>query len=96
MLGAMAFFMMASSYRASATETLVYKCSNAKGQISYQDFACKDNQKLELLKLEINQSADTQVGLRDNEKIAMARLHEKQMLRQALNAQNVTVVYHAR
>lgn len=94
MLGSMAFVMMACSYKASATEQLIYKCVDPKGQVAFQDFACNDKQKLELLKLEINQSADTTTGLRENEKVALARLHQRQMLEKALRSPRAIVVYN--
>lgn len=96
MLSAMAFFMLASAHKASAAEQLIYKCTNPKGQISFQDFACKDNQKLESLKIEINQSADIPVGLRPAEKDVLARLHESQMLDQVLKSPKALVVYQVR
>lgn len=58
----------------------IYKCVKTNGEVVYQDFACLDKEMLEMHHVEINQSADIDVGLRPYEKVVLQRIFEKQML----------------
>lgn len=89
MLGTLAFAMMLGSMRASAAETVIVKCTNPKGGVAFQDFACADNQLMEVFKVEINQSADVAPGLRPYEQVVLARSFERQQLERILNSPNL-------
>ncbi len=75
--------LMLSSHRVLAEEVTVFKCKQQNGKISYQDSICSDQDKMDILNIKFNKSADTDVGLRPNEKVAYAAI-QKQMARQQL------------
>lgn len=86
MLSALAMLMM-SAQRASAVESTIYKCTNPKGAVVFQDLACADHQVLDLINVEINQSADIAPGLRPLEKVMLSRSYNRLMLDRILAVQ---------
>lgn len=60
MMGALAM-MMLCSYKVSATETLIIKCTSNKGAVVYQDHCCPDDQIMELLRVATNSVTTNQV-----------------------------------
>lgn len=91
MLSALAMLMM-SAQRASAMESIIYKCTNPKGAVVFQDFACADNQLMDLINVEINQSADIAPGLRPLEKVMLSRSYNRLMLDRILAAKYPHIV----
>ncbi len=86
MLSALAF-MMLCSFRVSAHEIPVYKCINQNGKVVFQDKACSDNDAMQRLTLDINQSADIAPGLRAYEQVVQSRIFQKQIIESILSAQ---------
>lgn len=62
-LGVIAIFMVCS-YSVQASEVNVYKCVTPSGRVVFQDSACVINDVLDMHLVEINQSADIDVGFR--------------------------------
>lgn len=91
MLSALAMLMM-SAQRASAAESIIYKCINPKGTVVFQDFACADNQLMDLINVEINQSADIAPGLRPLEKVMLSRSYNRLMLDRILAAKYQPII----
>jgi hypothetical protein len=77
-LGVIAIFMV-SSYSVQASEINIYKCVHPSGRVVFQDSACALNDVLEMHRVEINQSADIDVGLRAYELIVLNRIFQKQL-----------------
>jgi hypothetical protein len=93
MLMGVSALLMLCSHRVCAEQLTVYKCSTTSQQLVLQDTPCKDQATLEILNIRINQSADTTVGLRRDEVVALKvmnqQLREQQILRALQNiAQN--------
>ncbi|HSX21132.1 MAG TPA: hypothetical protein VLG38_08445 [Gammaproteobacteria bacterium] len=95
MLGTLAFIMMCSC-KVYAKETVIVKCTRpaierragqpAKAAVSYQDFACADNEIMEVLKVETHEPASEKPGLREYEKVVLKRTFIRQMLERILNS----------
>jgi len=77
-LGVIAIFLV-SSYNVHASEVNIYKCVHTNGRVVFQDFACTADEVLEMHKVEINQSADTDIGLRAYELVVLSRIFQKQL-----------------
>lgn len=77
-LGAMAIFLV-SSYNVHASEVNIYKCVQPSGRVVFQDSECAANETLEMHKVDINQSADTDIGLRAYELVVLSRIFQKQL-----------------
>ncbi len=88
-LSALAFITLCS-FKANAQELPIYKCINPTGQVVYQDRACSDDYAMQMLTIEINQSADIAPGLREYEKVVMQRSFQRQMIERILDAQAVS------
>lgn len=77
-LGVIAIFMICS-HNVQASEVNIYKCIRPSGRVVFQDSACAANDVLEMHRVEINQSADTDVGLRAYELVVLSRIFQKQL-----------------
>ena len=77
-LGVIAIFMVCS-YNVQASEINIYKCVSPNGRVSFQDSVCASNDVLDMHRVEINQSADIDVGLRAYELVVLSRIFQKQL-----------------
>jgi hypothetical protein len=77
-LGVIAIFMV-SSYNVQASEINIYKCVRPNGRVIFQDSACAATDVMEMHRVEINQSADIDIGLRAYELVVLSRIFQKQL-----------------
>lgn len=77
-LGVIAIFMICSP-GVRASEINIYKCIRPSGRVVFQDSACAANEVLDMHRVEINQSADIDVGLRAYELVVLNRIFQKQL-----------------
>lgn len=80
MLGTLAFMLMLGSFRVSAAELQVYKCTHKPSKVIFQDFACSDGQVMEVLQIRFNQSADIAPGLRPQENLMLQYAQQRQLV----------------
>jgi hypothetical protein len=77
---ALVALLLSSTPSVYASETIIYKCVKASGEISFQDFACVSADTVETIHFKTT-AADPKyaTGLREYELIVLERTHQRLM-----------------